>query len=98
MGLFIYTFEKKKPGAIYKFLGAVDWGQVSEIFVRNPVEVWLDLVDLLAWPPDGWPKCVSGILRWNGSKTLVRNEIHTRSLAQKCKQTPVSRCLEPLCF
>jgi hypothetical protein len=34
-------------GAIYKFLGAVDFGQVSEFSLRNPVEVWLDLVDLL---------------------------------------------------
>ena len=81
LGLFINL--EKIPGAIYKFLGAGGSEQISENSRRSLVEVWLALVDLLGWPPDGWPKYVSVILLWNGSKTRVHDKIHTSRLAQK---------------
>ena len=81
MGLFINL--GKIVAAIYKFLGAGGSQQISENSRRNLVEVWLALVDLLGWSPDGWPKYVSLILLWNGSKTCVHDKIHTSRLAQK---------------
>ena len=81
MGLFINL--EKIFAAIYKFLGAGGSQQISENSRRNLVEVWLALVDLLGWSPDGWPKYVSVILLWNGSKTCVHDKIHTSRLAQK---------------
>ena len=75
LGLFINL--EKILGAIYKFfLGAGGSKQISDL-----VEVWLLLVDLSGWPPDGWPKYVSVILLWNGSKTRVHDKIHASRLA-----------------
>ena len=90
----IYKFGKILA-AIYKFLGAGGSEQISENSRRNLVEVWLALVDLLGWSPDGWPKYVSVILLWNGSKTCVHDKIHTSRLAQKGYiRRPVRECLE----
>ena len=93
MGLFINL--EKIFAAIYKFLGAGGSHQISENSGRNLVEVWLVLVDLLGWSPDGWPKYISVILLWNGSKTCVHDKIHTSRLAQKGYiRRPVRECLE----